>query len=157
MADFTSVMDKYDGVVPVPVFDIIKDLGIALSFDVLEDNVSGWIESQQDGGYKIVINDSHPMTRKRFTAAHELAHYLYHRDILGTGTGDTRAYRAERTPFANEAIRPRHERQANTFAANLLMPADVVTAMCANGVGDIDDLAERFGVSRDAMRIRVGG
>jgi len=157
MADFTSVMDKYDGIVPVPVFDIIKDLGITLNFDALEDNVSGWIESQQDGAYRIVINDSHPMTRKRFTAAHELAHYLYHRDILGAGTGDTRAYRAERTPFANEAIRPRHERQANTFAANLLMPADVVTTMRASGIGDIEELAERFGVSQDAMRIRVGG
>ncbi len=157
MAEFTSVMEKYDGVVPVPVFDIIKDMGILLKFDDLDDNVSGWIESQSGGSYQIVINNSHPMTRKRFTAAHELAHYLYHRDILGAGTGDTRAYRAERTPFANEAIRPRHERQANTFAANLLMPADAINAMRHDGVNDIEELADRFGVSRDAMRIRVGG
>lgn len=157
MTDFTSVMDKYENVVPVPVFDIIQDLGITLSFDNLDDDVSGWIERKKDGDYQIVVNESHSMNRKRFTAAHELAHYLYHRDILGAGTGDTRAYRAERTPFANEAIRPRHERQANTFAANLLMPADVVTSMRSRGVDDIDELAERFGVSRDAMRIRVGG
>ena len=107
MADLTSVMARYENVVPVPVFDIIRQMGIDLQFSVLDGEISGWIEKKDDGNYQIVINDDHALTRKRFTAAHELAHYLYHRNILGDGTGDTRAYRTEKTPFANAAVRPR--------------------------------------------------
>lgn len=156
MTDLFKIIGKHAGIVPVPVFDIIQELGIGLKFKALDDDISGWIERHADGSYGITINDRHSLNRKRFTAAHELGHFLYHRELLGAGTGDTRAYRTERTPFENVSIRPKHERQANTFAANLLMPQDRVTVASADGQTNVAVLAEQFGVSEDAMRIRLG-
>ncbi|WP_125956803.1 ImmA/IrrE family metallo-endopeptidase [Novosphingobium sp. MD-1] len=156
MADILSVLESFRGTAPVPVFDIVSQLGLGPEFKPLEDDVSGWIELEPSGDYRIVINSNHAPARKRFTAAHELGHYIYHRDLLGAGTGDTRAYRAEHSPLPNAAIRPRHERQANTFAANLLMPAEAISRLRAQGIREIDEMAESLGVSSEALRIRLG-
>ena len=156
MVDILKVLEKHQGEAPVPIFDVVREMGLDLKLANLEDDVSGWIERRDDGGYCVTINSNHAITRQRFTAAHELGHFIYHRDLLGKGTGDTRAYRAERTPFANELIRPRHERQANNFAANLLMPREAISRLSEAGCVSLDQLAEHFSVSREAMRIRLG-
>jgi Zn-dependent peptidase ImmA (M78 family) len=156
MTDVLKISDRFRDTAPVPVFDVIRELGLGLEFQALDDDVSGWIEAIENGGYKIVINSQHAATRQRFTAAHELGHFIYHRDLLGEGTGDTRAYRTEHSPLPNARIRPRHERQANSFAANFLMPVAGIERLRASGISDVAKLAERFGVSVDAMRIRLG-
>lgn len=151
-----KLAEKYWGEIPVPVFDILGELGLGPERQLLPDDISGWIERRPDGSYGVVINAKHTPARQRFTAAHELGHYIFHRDLLGAGTGDTRAYRAEGTRFPNGAIRPMHERQANSFAANLLMPLASINRLKATGVTTVSDLADRLGVSQDAMRIRLG-
>ena len=98
MIDLSKILENYGDQLPVPIFDIITDLGLGPIFLPLDDNISGWIELRESGDYAITINQNHPISRKRFTAAHELGHYIYHRDLLGLGTGDTRAYRAEHSP-----------------------------------------------------------
>jgi hypothetical protein len=128
MQDVLKIIAKHKGKLPVPVFDILRDLGLGPKFEFMDDDTSGWIERKPDGSYEVSINALHPLTRQRFTAAHELGHYLYHRDLLGAGVGDTRAYRAVNSPRPNPNIRPVHERQANSFAANLLMPRDLIPA-----------------------------
>lgn len=153
MTDILKVIEKHTGEVPVPVFDILAELGLGPDLQRLDDDVSGWIERKPDDSYRVVINVLHAPTRQRFTAAHELGHYLYHRDLLGDGVGDTRAYRALNSPRPNPNIRPLHERQANSFAANLLMPRNLI-ALCPDR--DPKSLAQRFGVSEEAMRIRLG-
>jgi Zn-dependent peptidase ImmA (M78 family) len=157
MLDPLKMIDKHRGRIPVPVFEIITDIGLLLEIRPLEDHVSGWIELTDQNTYKIVVNSTHAPTRQRFTAAHELGHFLYHRDLLGAGTGDTRAYRTEASPLPNAKIRPRHERQANSFAANLLMPLETIQQLIAAGVQDVATMAERLGVSEEAMKIRLGG
>ena len=142
--------------IPVPVFEILADCGLGPEFRFLDDNISGWIERRPDNSYLVVINALHAPVRQRFTAAHELAHYIYHRDLLGSGVGDTRAYRAADTPLPNSAIQPVHERQANSFAANLLMPHHAISKLMAQGITTPAQLAERLQVSQDAMRIRLG-
>jgi hypothetical protein len=47
-----------------------------------------------------------------------------------------------------------HERAANEFAANLLMPADLVRRT-ADRITDINELAAAFDVSRQAMAFRL--
>lgn len=154
--DPLKLAERYWGDIPVPVFQILKELGLGPDLQWLDDNVSGWIERRPDGTYGVTINALHAPVRQRFTAAHELGHYIYHRDLLGAGVGDTRAYRAEGTRLPNAAIRPIHERQANSFAANLLMPQHSISALKAQGVTRVEDLAARLDVSKDAMRIRLG-
>lgn len=157
MTDPLKLIDQHGEAIPVPIFEIVTELGLGPQFRALDDNISGWIELQESGSYLIVINQLHALTRQRFTAAHELGHYIYHRNLLGRGTGDTRAYRTENSPLPNTAIRPRHERQANAFAANLLMPVQLIEKLRLEGVVDVGMMAERLSVSEEAMRIRLGG
>ena len=156
MIDPLKLAERYWGDIPVPVFTILEELGLGPDRLLMDAEVSGWIERRADGSYRVAINRNHADVRQRFTAAHELGHYIYHRDLLGAGTGDTRAYRAENTPFDNRAIRPMHERQANSFAANLLMPRASIVMLQNQGVTDVEELAARLEVSKDAMRIRLG-
>ncbi|MFJ6025315.1 ImmA/IrrE family metallo-endopeptidase [Brevundimonas sp. NPDC092305] len=154
--DPIALIQKHWGDVPVPVFEIVTGLGLGPDFEYLPDNISGAIKMRADGNYRIVVNANHHPNRQRFTAAHELGHYIYHRDLLGQGVGDTRAYRAEGTGMPNPAIRPMHERQANSFAANLLMPMNSIYGEIGRGITDTKMLADRFGVSEMAMKIRLG-
>ena len=95
--------------------------------------------------------------RKRFTAAHELGHYIYHRDRIGSGVNDNRKYRGiPHAPLYNDAIQAKEETEANRFAANLLMPKHLIDKLKKDGIESVEDLARSLGVSRDAMRIRLG-
>nr|WP_294510298.1 ImmA/IrrE family metallo-endopeptidase [uncultured Rhodopila sp.] len=156
LIDPLKLTERYASGAPVPIFDIVREAGLDLSFIPLDDNISGWIEKAPGGRYKVAINLNHAPVRRRFTAAHELGHYIYHRDLLGTGSGDTRAYRSEGTQFPNAAIQQIHERQANSFAANLLMPRKAIGVLRNQGVDSVSEMARRFEVSTDAMRIRLG-
>jgi Zn-dependent peptidase ImmA (M78 family) len=150
--DPLNVIAKHWDSTPVPIDAIIADIGLRLSYEPLADHVSGYIE-RQNGSYRIVVNANHARTRQRFTAAHELGHYIYHRDLLGEGVGDNRVYRTEGTDRPNANIRPIHERQANSFAANVLMPRHRLTNVAGESTAT---LAMLFEVSQEAMRIRLG-
>lgn len=155
--DPLSLVEIHRGQIPVPVFDILHKLGLGPVFKPLDDNVSGWIERRPNDTYEIVINENHHRVRQRFTAAHELGHYIYHRDLLGNGVGDTKAYRQDGVSIAtNAAILQSHERQANSFAANLLMPVDAINALKRQGILSVEALATQLDVSQEAMRIRLG-
>lgn len=151
-----KVIEQHLGDIQVQIFAVLEELGLGPEFRTLDDEISGWIERKRDCKYRIVINDRHALVRKRFTAAHELGHYIYHRDLLDSGVGDTRAYRSAGTPLPNSLITQRHERQANSFAANILMPQAQIVKLQGNGVFNPRELAALFGVSEDAMRIRLG-
>ena len=150
--DPIQVIAKHWDSTPVPIDAIIAEVGLPLCYESLGDNISGYIE-RQNGSYRIVVNSNHAPARQRFTAAHELGHYIYHRDLLGEGVGDNRAYRAEGTERPNPNIRPMHERQANSFAANVLMPRHRLALL---GQDSTASLASMFQVSQEAMRIRLG-
>jgi Zn-dependent peptidase ImmA (M78 family) len=151
-----EVINKYSNQAPVPVYEILEELGLGPTFQFMDENISGWIERRPDGTYGVAVNTNHAHVRQRFTAAHELGHYIYHRDLLGQGVGDTRAYRAEGTPLPNTAIRPMHERQANSFAANLLMPRNTIGRLQGQGLVQPEQLANALEVSKQAMCIRLG-
>jgi Zn-dependent peptidase ImmA (M78 family) len=97
-----------------------------------------------DGQPSIEYNVSEPPVRQRFTVAHELGHFaLGHED-------------APRDAGNFQSSGDVRERQANKFAAELLMPASLVTHYYQNGVANsIEALANIFGVSKDAMGYRL--
>jgi hypothetical protein len=100
------------------------------------------------------------LARRRFTAAHELGHFLLHRSSMGRFRADTDATLRE----ADEDAADRMEREANRFAAELLMPADLCRARavelrekchcCPRGVL-VYRLASELLVSREALRYRL--
>lgn len=147
----------YTARAPVDVRGLAQSLGIRVVELRLPENISGAIRARNHTNteYEIVVNSEHSEVRKRFTIAHELGHHIYHRDLLGRGVGDTRAYRAEGTEYPNPHITWREERQANTFAANVLMPEVLVSHYRHLGMSP-RALASKFNVSEQAMRIRLG-
>lgn len=142
---------------PVDVRSLARSIGVRIVEARLPENISGAIRSlnSENTEYEILVNSNHAEVRKRFTIAHEIGHYLFHRDLLGRGVGDTRAYRAEGTDYPNPHITWREERQANTFAANVLMPDALVSQYRRLGATP-SYLASKFNVSEQAMTIRLG-
>jgi IrrE N-terminal-like domain len=106
------------------------------------------------------VSAADPLPRRRFTAAHELGHFVLHRATMGRFRADTDATLRE----ANDDAVDRMEREANRFAAELLMPADVCRSRavelrdkhdcCPRGVL-VYRLSSELLVSREALRYRL--
>ena len=136
-------------------------LNIAVHPAVLDSDVSGFLVLNDEGPY-IGFNKSHNEHRSRFTIAHEIGHYILHKN-------DSRLF-IDRTQKAEQRILFRDngsstgefakEREANSFAAALLMPRKAVEVAAAyrNTSSDeelIEELAKIFNVSKQAMQIRL--
>ena len=84
------------------------------------------------GGF-LFVNADDPVPRQRFSLAHELGHFLLHSEHIRAEFGQGRILALEysapnQKPDANYSAR---ERQANRFAAELLMPEGTVRAIFA--------------------------
>jgi len=155
--DVVSKWVQADG--PTNVRAIFSDLGVDYVEEPTPSNESGYIEVKE-GAFRVVVNSLEGAQRRLFTAAHELGHYLMHRDLLVKyGRLDRETRHSDRL-FENRAMNedapfsPAHEVQANRMAAQILMPASKVKRLHAGGTTASDDLAREFGVSTAAMDIR---
>lgn len=141
---------------PVDVARIIRDLGIRFSYAPMPSDRSGYIQ-RVDGEYAISINAQESYQRQRFTAAHELAHFLLHRDLLeergGLARHNDTLFDGKDNPDA--PFKSSHEVEANRLAAEILMPRESVSAAYNPATDNVSELASMFGVSRRAMEIRL--
>jgi Zn-dependent peptidase ImmA (M78 family) len=110
------------------------------------DDISGSIQ-KLGHTFLIKINANHAPTRRRFTLAHEIAHYVLHRDLIGDGITDNALYRSDQPGFI--------ETQANSYAANILMPSKLIRSAWEGGLRTKEAIGERFIVSPQAARIRL--
>lgn len=92
--------------------------------------------------WTILLNARQPQPRKLFTLAHELGHYFLHRHLKTHFSCDI---------FPTGPV-PRLEREANQFAAELLMPLAQVIAWADASPARA---ARHFGVSEEAMQYRL--
>jgi Zn-dependent peptidase ImmA (M78 family) len=142
--------------VPVNVIGLALDLGVKINTVWFEDSdVSGELVKTSSDTYEINVNGSHPLTRQRFTIAHELGHFIYHRHLIGDGVTDSRAYRSTAGHrYYNPRIGPRQETEANRFAASLLMPYELIEDLQDEGL-DERQIASVLQVSEQALAIRM--
>lgn len=116
-----SLNYKYDGG-ELDIVKVAQDLGFVVGLSKLPDYEEGFIlvdESQKEIQHiigipakKVIgVNVAHEQSRKRFTIAHEIGHYVLH--------SNEKSYFAHR-----EAIKGKdeNENEADFFAACLLMP-----------------------------------
>lgn len=137
----------WDGKLPVDVHAIAARLGVEVRCGAIEE--SGRIEL--DNGPRIVVNCNEAWVRQRFTVAHELGHWA-----LGHLQHGQRLFRDRPDAFTTTASG--FEREANAFAAALLMPADALRYAMQQGIADsLESLARLFDVSQSAMYWRVNG
>lgn len=149
-----EITKRYWNDVPVRVFDLARELDLGPRAENLPDEISGMIRRAGDK-WEVVFNARHAKVRQRFTVAHEIGHFIYHRDLLAMGVSDTLAYRADVNELPNENIKREQEWQANNFAANLLVPNHWLRAAQASGLTDVKELARQFEVSETVMRIKL--
>lgn len=146
---------------PVPVEKIAIEYGALLSFEPFEDKeaISGML-FRDNKQVVIGINSAHGKTRQRFSIAHELGHLLLHEGKLFVDKVSRINLRDETSSKAID----REEIEANSFAAALLMPKDLVIKEITKRIGRsrtieldvlISDLAKLFGVSKEAMDYRL--
>jgi Zn-dependent peptidase ImmA (M78 family) len=146
---------------PVPIERIVKlqDLEVRKQ-EIPASDISGFLFRQ--GREAIIgVNAHHSSSRQRFTIAHELGHILLH----APGPNEFHVDRGFEVKFRNYRSSKGtdlEEREANLFAAELLMPQsflakDIATA---GGVDLVDDrfikkLAGRYRVSTQALLFRL--
>jgi len=152
----TKLMDTNCFAVPVDVFLCARKLNVNVEAMEAEDEVCG-VFIYKNGTGKIGYNSEHHVNRQRFTVAHELGHFVLHADTatLFVDKGEKIMYR-EKNPSKEE----HQERQANEFAAALLMPEKFVKEEFIKMKDQEPDvvvskLSTKFQVSQIAMTIRL--
>lgn len=139
--------------IPIDTTEVAKRLGIVVHALPLDDELSGMAFCE--GGQRIIIvNATHHLHRRRFTAAHEIAHHVL--EHIGDDVHvDTSVFHRNARSRTGEDSK---EVQANAFAAELLMPRSILKSFGRIDVLDdlaISRLAKEFKVSHSAMAIRI--
>lgn len=145
-----AIVAAYSETVPVDLIGMIAELGLALEIaSDLPPSIAGKLvrDPASKAGYRIVVNGRDNPRRQRFTMAHEVAHYILHRDLLRGDLIDDALYRSR-------ALSDDYEAQADRFAAQILLPAGAVREAFRRNKA-LAPLAKLFEVSDSALRIRL--
>ena len=126
---------------PVPVESFASQLGVRVLSATNFGSLEGALE-HDSGQPTIWVNAGHSRTKKRFTIAHELGHLMLHpegkmfRELSYVG------------PFSQQ----KEEREANTFAAHLLMPLHFLEPFVGSKRMTDSYVAQAFEVSEAVLR-----
>lgn len=141
--------------IPVPVEEIASTLKIKIGRAPSKD-FSGLL-LRKDGAALIGVNSDEQPRRQRFTIAHELGHFFLHQSKEAFVD-----YRRD----GKKHPRTQKEREADAFAAALLMPRQTLRKDFSKIAADtffdeeqaestVTFLADKYEVSEEAMRIRL--
>ncbi len=135
---------------PINVYGLAKAMGLRVFSERLHQKISGKLyrDKESQSGWSISVNSDELDVRKRFTAAHEIGHFVLHKDLIGSGIEDDVFYRSGLPHW--------QETEANNFAADILMPWELINKFTDQGVNTPEGLAKAFNVSKTAMNIRLG-
>jgi Zn-dependent peptidase ImmA (M78 family)/transcriptional regulator with XRE-family HTH domain len=134
---------------PINVYQVAANLGVSVSFESLPSEMYMKIKGfcYKDEEFSLIgVNKSHPISLQRFTMAHELHHLLYDFNAIRFLCGPDNAEEA-------------FEWNAEHFAAELLMPRDLMLRLISNPLNinylTVNLVAKHFGVSYEAAAIRL--
>lgn len=131
---------------PVDVQVVAESLGFKVIPFAFPNQRKGMVVIEKDIK-AIGINENHPKTLQRYTIAHELGHYLN-----GHGHYENQ-FIDDETKYYDHQFQ--QEREADLFAAELLMPKDFLEKDLAESGLDISKLTEKYEVSEQALWIRL--
>jgi Zn-dependent peptidase ImmA (M78 family) len=142
---------------PIDLHELAKHLGLTIIESDPEDNeLSGALI--RDETPKALINSTHHENRKRFTLAHEIGHFmLHHGEDSFVDSSDKKQIKV--LFRLNHPQNSNIEKEANFFAASLLMPLELLQKEIDQFEGEKDDLisklSNKFKVSNEAMGYRL--
>jgi len=141
---------------PISIQEVADHYNIKIRYGVFDDSLSGLLYREKEQPI-IGVNALHSSVRQRFTIAHELGHHMLNHEgeLFLDRSVLFRSVQSKDLNLENEKF-------ANLFAAELLMPEDMVRAELTRGNYDAEDfdgivnlLAKKFDVSTQAMAIRL--
>jgi Zn-dependent peptidase ImmA (M78 family) len=148
---------------PVSVENIARALGVVIRREPAPDDLSGFILRDDARGETVIgVNQHHALNRQRFTVGHELGHFLLHDlEPLHVDRHDV-GFPAKRRDERSAEGTDVEEKEANLFAAELLMPArfleqDIVDLGGASLLDEelVGQLARKYAVSTQALSFRL--
>lgn len=142
----------WDGIIPVDPIRIARKLGISVYEHKLDPEVSGAIVKEVGQDPVILLNSNDNVKRQTFTCAHEIGHFVYRADKANQEDVEHFEYVDFRAPLSSAGI-SEEEVFANSFAANLLMPGNLVREYAIHLLPS--SLAVKFGVSIEAITYRL--
>ncbi|GAB2562660.1 ImmA/IrrE family metallo-endopeptidase [Spirosoma aerophilum] len=158
--DFSSLTEN----VGIDVERVATMLGIDLIPHDFGEDVSGVLLREGDKA-QIGFNTKNGAKRQRFTIAHELGHYVLNHQRKGVFVDTPEKYFALFRDSNSSTGEDIQEREANSFAASLLMPLDLarqgISYFMKSDITRDEDfelvplLAKRFNVSDLAMSYRL--
>jgi len=148
--DYSDVIRQFQTEAPVNVISLAKTMGLRVFSESFSQNISGKLyrDTESAAGWSISVQAGEPTYRQRFTIAHELGHFVLHREFIKGDLEDDTFYRSGLPHW--------QETQANAFAADVLMPWSLIQKLTEAGVVTPDQLASALNVSTIAMNIRLG-
>ena len=133
---------------PIPVLEIAENNGVNVvfaDFGEHSERVSGLCDFKHA---RIYINQDDIPERQAFTMAHELGHWILHRDIFAKDPDNYTVLPRFTQPNQGDPM----EKEANKFAATLLVPLRLLRPVRH---APVSQLASIFGVSRTMMEYRL--
>lgn len=144
---------------PVPIEEIARALDVSIRREPADEDLSGFLYRDPKRSIAVIgLNSKHPRTRQRFTIGHELGHFLLH---PGDGVHVDRRFRVRLSDDDSSTESDSEEREANIFAAEILMPERLLAEDLATIELDLEDpeelkrLAARYDVSTQAITFRL--
>jgi Zn-dependent peptidase ImmA (M78 family) len=145
---------------PVPIRRIALSLGAKVCHQAATDSLSGFL-LRDDAGEEIVIgvNNRHHRHRQRFSLAHEVGHLILHRGEPVHVDRIDSIFRIDRRDEQSSKGTDDREKEANLFAAEILMPKHFIEKDLRQlNVVDEDAiklLARKYDVSVQALTFRM--
>ena len=146
-----KIIRSFQGRAPVDIMGLARALGTAVREAELGSNGGEIFRDLLKGGfsgYSILVNSADTPQQKRFTIAHELAHFLKHRDRIRNRLIEDRMYMS--------GLGKTKEDEANALAADLLIPQRLVGRLRKDETLSVEQLAARFDVPLQMMKRRIG-
>lgn len=151
----SEIIGRYNDLCDISthIVKVANSLGIEVIEAIFErKDISGMLVCDENVVPKMYINHEEPGVRKRFTIAHEISHYILHKELMLANRQNI-MYRDKYNCIGNNKDL---EIQANKLAACLLMPEQKAREIW-NSIKDIDVFAKLFLVSRESAIIRLAG
>lgn len=154
-SDVRSVIEEYLSEFPIKLGAMANSLGVNVLLSTFPLGISGQI-GEEDEKFVIRINRHEVRHRQRFTLAHEISHFLLHKDLIRSSENN---YWSENV-LLRSGQPLKVEYQANRLASDLVIPPNLLieeTKDIGNPMttDSLQNLASKFQVSVAAMKFKL--
>ncbi len=141
-AEVKRIIKKYATRDP---FHVLKRSGAIIKYSDRYNNLKGYYFHSLRSDF-IVLNARLPREEKRIVAAHELAHFILHKEMAKAG------------PIRDSAmfiVNTRHEYEANLFCAELLLSDEDIRDAEKNTDGDFFNMSRSLSVMPELLLFKL--